>query len=150
MPISLIFFNLKNMKTSTKTIIWISIVLLVCCLTLLNSWFHIKRDMEYNSMLLRDTDRIQHLENIAASFLTKFESVKDKSAETATQTIEKVLAEEKLKDPRQWETINGTLCKYSYEFYKVDYSDKPWAEFFTCSETNKESRLELKADPHAE
>ena len=42
------------------------------------------------------------------------------------------------------------MCKYSYEFYKVDYSDKPWAEFFTCSETNKESRLELKADPHAE
>ena len=147
MPISLIFFNLKNMKTSTKTIIWISIVLLVCCLTLLNSWFHIKRDMEYNSMLLRDTDRIQHLENIAASFLTKFESVKDKSAETATQTIEKVLAEEKLKDPRQWETINGTLCKYSYEFFEVRWKINPWIKIFTCSETGNWKKIEKAVEP---
>ncbi len=147
MPISLIFFNLKNMKTSTKTIIWISIVLLVCCLTLLNSWFHIKRDMEYNSMLLRDTDRIQHLENIAASFLTKFESVKDKSAETATQTIEKVLAEEKLKDPRQWETINGTLCKYSYEFFEVRWKTNPWIKLFTCSETGNWKKIEKAVEP---
>ncbi|MBF0913899.1 hypothetical protein HXK64_03025 [Candidatus Gracilibacteria bacterium] len=135
------------MKTSTKTIIGISIVLLVCCLTLLNSWFHIKRDMEYNSMLLRDTDRIQHLENIAASFLTKFESVKDKSAETATQTIEKVLAEEKLKDPRQGETINGTLCKYSYEFFEVRGKTNPGIKLFTCSETGNGKKIEKAVEP---
>jgi len=61
-----------------------------------------------------------------------------------------LISEKAWEDPREGWTINGTLCKYSYEFYKVDYSDKPWAKFFTCSETNKESRLELKADPHAE
>ena len=137
------------MKKSTKIIIWISIVLLICGLSLLNSWFNVKRDMEYNSMLLRDTDRKEHLINISMKFLIEFESVKDKSAKSATKTIEKVLADEWLKDPKEGQTINGTLCKYSYEFFEVRWKTDPWIKLFTCSEVkeNWADKIEVSREP---
>ena len=138
------------MTTKKKIILWIIIGLLIVSLWALYFWFKIN-DAQNNSLAkARDWERLADLKTIQIGYQSMLYDLKDFSEESLEKEVKKLISEKAWEDPREGWTINGTLCKYSYEFYKVDYSDKPWAEFFTCSETNKESRLELKADPHAE
>lgn len=138
------------MTTTKKIILWIIIGLLIVSLWALYFWFKIN-DTQNNSLAkARDWERLADLKTIQIGYQSMLYDLKDFSEESLEKEVKKLISEKAWEDPREGWTINGTLCKYSYEFYKVDYSDKPWAEFFTCSETNKESRLELKADPHAE
>ena len=138
------------MTTTKKIILWIIIGLLIVSLWALYFWFKIN-DAQNNSLAkARDWERLADLKTIQIGYQSMLYDLKDFSEESLEKEVKKLISEKIWEDPREGWTINGTLCKYSYEFYKVDYSDKPWAKFFTCSETNKESRLELKADPHAE
>ncbi len=138
------------MTTTKKIILWIIIGLLIVSLWALYFWFKIN-DAQNNSLAkARDWERLADLKTIQIGYQSMLYDLKDFSEESLEKEVKKLISEKAWEDPREGWTINGTLCKYSYEFYKVDYSDKPWAKFFTCSETNKESRLELKADPHAE
>ena len=138
------------MTTTKKIILWIIIGLLIVSLWALYFWFKIN-DAQNNSLAkARDWERLSDLKTIQIGYQSMLYDLKDFSEESLEKEVKKLISEKAWEDPREGWTINGTLCKYSYEFYKVDYSDKPWAKFFTCSETNKESRLELKADPHAE
>ena len=138
------------MTTTKKIILWIIIGLLIVSLWALYFWFKIN-DAQNNSLAkARDWERLADLKAIQIGYQSMLYDLKDFSEESLEKEVKKLISEKAWEDPREGWTINGTLCKYSYEFYKVDYSDKPWAKFFTCSETNKESRLELKADPHAE
>ena len=138
------------MTTTKKIILWIIIGLLIVSLWALYFWFKIN-DAQNNSLAkARDWERLADLKTIQIGYQSMLYDLKDFSEESLEKEVKKLISEKAWEDPREGWTINGTLCKYSYEFYKVDYSDKPWAEFFTCSETNKESRLEVKADPHAE
>lgn len=138
------------MTTTKKIILWIIIGLLIVSLWALYFWFKIN-DTQNNSLAkARDWKRLADLKTIQIGYQSMLYDLKDFSEESLEKEVKKLISEKAWEDPREGWTINGTLCKYSYEFYKVDYSDKPWAKFFTCSETNKESRLELKADPHAE
>ena len=138
------------MTTTKKIILWIIIGLLIVSLWALYFWFKIN-DAQNNSLAkARDWERLADLKIIQIGYQSMLYDLKDFSEESLEKEVKKLISEKAWEDPREGWTINGTLCKYSYEFYKVDYSDKPWAKFFTCSETNKESRLELKADPHAE
>lgn len=138
------------MTTTKKIILWIIIGLLIVSLWALYFWFKIN-DAQNNSLAkARDWERLADLKTIQIGYQSMLYDLKDFSEESLEKEVKKLISEKAWEDPREGWTINGTLCKYSYEFYKVDYSDKPWAKFFTCSETNEESRLELKADPHAE
>ena len=138
------------MTTTKKIILWIIIGLLIVSLWALYFWFKIN-DAQNNSLAkARDWERLADLKTIQIGYQSMLYDLKDFSEESLEKEVKKLISEKAWEDPREGWTINGTLCKYSYEFYKVYYSDKPWAKFFTCSETNKESRLELKADPHAE
>lgn len=138
------------MTTTKKIILWIIIGLLIVSLWALYFWFKIN-DAQNNSLAkARDWERLSDLKTIQIGYQSMLYDLKDFSEESLEKEVKKLISEKAWEDPREGWTINGTLCKYSYEFYKVDYSDKPWVKFFTCSETNKESRLELKADPHAE
>lgn len=138
------------MTTTKKIILWIIIGLLIVSLWALYFWFKIN-DAQNNSLAkARDWERLADLKTIQIGYQSMLYDLKDFSEESLEKEVKKLISEKAWEDPREGWTINGTLCKYSYEFYKVDYSDKPWAKFFTCSETNKESRLELKADPHTE
>lgn len=138
------------MTTTKKIILWIIIGLLIVSLWALYFWFKIN-DAQNNSLAkARDWERLSDLKTIQIGYQSMLYDLKDFSEESLEKEVKKLISEKAWEDPREGWTINGTLCKYSYEFYKEDYSDKPWAKFFTCSETNKESRLELKADPHAE
>ena len=138
------------MTTTKKIILWIIIGLLIVSLWALYFWFKIN-DAQNNSLAkARDWERLADLKTIQIGYQSMLYDLKDFSEESLEKEVKKLISEKAWEDPREGWTINGTLCKYSYEFYKVDYRDKPWAKFFTCSETNKESRLELKADPHAE
>ena len=138
------------MTTTKKIILWIIIGLLIVSLWALYFWFKIN-DAQNNSLAkARDWERLADLKTIQIGYQSMLYDLKDFSEESLEKEVKKLISEKAWEDPREGWTINGTLCKYSYEFYKVDHSDKPWAKFFTCSETNKESRLELKADPHAE
>ena len=138
------------MTTTKKIILWIIIGLLIVSLWALYFWFKIN-DAQNNSLAkARDWERLADLKTIQIGYQSMLYDLKDFSEESLEKEVKKLISEKAWEDPREGWTINGTLCKYSYEFYKVDYSDKPWAKCFTCSETNKESRLELKADPHAE
>ena len=138
------------MTTTKKIILWIIIGLLIVSLWALYFWFKIN-DAQNNSLAkARDWERLADLKTIQIGYQSMLYDLKDFSEESLEKEVKKLISEKAWEDPREGWTINGTLCKYSYEFYKVDYSDKPWAKFFTCSETNKEYRLELKADPHAE
>ena len=138
------------MTTTKKIILWIIIGLLIVSLWALYFWFKIN-DAQNNSLAkARDWERLADLKTIQIGYQSMLYDLKDFSEESLEKEVKKLISEKAWEDPREGWTINGTLCKYSYEFYKVDYSDKPWAKFFTCSEKNKESRLELKADPHAE
>ncbi|RKW21788.1 hypothetical protein D8B46_06825 [Candidatus Gracilibacteria bacterium] len=138
------------MTTTKKIILGIIIGLLIVSLGALYFWFKIN-DAQNNSLAkARDGERLADLKTIQIGYQSMLYDLKDFSEESLEKEVKKLISEKAGEDPREGWTINGTLCKYSYEFYKVDYSDKPGAKFFTCSETNKESRLELKADPHAE
>ena len=138
------------MTTTKKIILWIIIGLLIVSLWALYFWFKIN-DAQNNSLAkARDWERLADLKTIQIGYQSMLYDLKDFSEESLEKEVKKLISEKAWEDPKEGWTINGTLCKYSYEFYKVDYSDIPWVKFFTCSETNKESRLELKADPHAE
>ena len=138
------------MTTTKKIILWIIIGLLIVSLWALYFWFKIN-DAQNNSLAkARDWERLADLKTIQIGYQSMLYGLKDFSEESLEKEVKKLISEKAWEDPKEGWTRNGTLCKYSYEFYKVDYSDIPWVKFFTCSETNKESRLELKADPHAE
>ena len=135
------------MTTTKKIILWIIIGLLIVSLWALYFWFKIN-DAQNNSLAkARDWERLADLKTIQIGYQSMLYDLKDFSEESLEKEVKKLISEKAWEDPREGWTINGTLCKYSYEFFEVRWKTNPWIKLFTCSETGNWKKIEKAVEP---
>ena len=135
------------MTTTKKIILWIIIGLLIVSLWALYFWFKIN-DAQNNSLAkARDWERLADLKTIQIGYQSMLYGLKDFSEESLEKEVKKLISEKAWEDPKEGWTINGTLCKYSYEFFEVRWKTNPWIKLFTCSETGNWKKIEKAVEP---
>ena len=137
------------MKKWVLVIFWIFLIL-----ALVFAWYYffdksVREDYSEREKqkIVNDEKRQVELNSIFSKYYLKFDKEQDKSIENATKIMENVIKESNSKDPKDWKTISWNLCKYSYEFYKVEWKTNPWVKLFTCSETGNWKKIEIVVEP---